>query len=104
VAERSRTLGALVRRYTLLRLGVFAAAYAVAAVIIVPLAWGHRGVWLLPGVPAIAISLVVAYVLGKGLRAEISDAIDAQRAAARSRADDNAARIEAARARRQGQG
>jgi hypothetical protein len=96
-----RPLRALAVRYTALRLGIFAVCFALGVAIFVPTAGAQRTSFLDAGLLAIVASIPAALVLGRNLRGEITDAIDAQRAVARAKADDDAARVEAARARRQ---
>jgi hypothetical protein len=101
VSRPPRPLRALAVRYTALRLGIFTVCFGIGVAIFVPAAGAQRTSFLDAGLVAIVLSIPGAFVLGRGLRGEITDAIDAQRAVSRARADADAARVEAARARRQ---
>ncbi len=94
--EPRASLGSTMARYSVLRLGIFAALFLTAALVLVP-TLGSRSGWLDAGLVAVVVSLPVSYRLGRPMREAVTDSIDQRRAAARQRDADDAARIEAAR-------
>jgi hypothetical protein len=86
----------LVVRYTLLRFGIFAGVYAVAAAIMLPFL-PARVALLDAGLAAVLVSFPLAAWIGRPMRAELTDAIQARQDASRARDADDAARVEAVR-------
>jgi hypothetical protein len=94
--EPRASLGSTMARYSVLRLGIFAALFLTAAMVLVPTV-GSRAGWLDAGLVAVVVSLPVSYRLGRPMREAVTDSIDQRRAASRQRDADDAARIDAAR-------
>ena len=95
-------LSRLALRYTGLRFAVFAACFGVGCAIMLPLDGASGPTFAKAGLIAAVLSLPLSFVLGRDLRAKIAAGIDDQRATSRARAEEDAARVAAARARRQG--
>jgi hypothetical protein len=93
-------LSRLTLRYTALRLGVFAACFAVGCAVMLPLDGTSGPTFAKAGLIAAVASLPLAFTVGRDLRARIAVAIEEQRAAGRARAASDAARVAAARERR----
>lgn len=99
MAERAgeRSIGAAAARYTGLRFGLAALCFVVALAVLVPTLGGHPDVYFGAGLGALLASVPLSFVVGKGLRAELAAAVDAQRQGAAARRRDYDERIEAAR-------
>ncbi|HVU72179.1 MAG TPA: DUF4229 domain-containing protein [Mycobacteriales bacterium] len=101
VPEARPQLSRLALRYTGLRFGVFAVCFGVGCAVMLPLDGSSAPTFFKAALIAAVLSLPISFVLGRDLRAQIAAGIEDQRSASRARADDDAARVAAARARRQ---
>ncbi len=99
MSDAPRSVAAATARYSLLRLGVFAGCLVVALAVVLPLSTGEplaRRLLVSAGVAAVA-SVPASLALGRRLRAELAAALAAAQETRRAQAEDDAARVRAAR-------